>query len=164
MKLLLTLTVTLAASACATRPISPANRIELARSVPYALPSTAPAAVRAECALPEQLPKLIKEEAGRLVRVMKGTPRGRRVLSMTITKVFAPAGGVWSGSKHVEVEGRLLEDGKEVGSFRAANSTGVFGRGWSGTCDLLEVIAEKLADDIAEWLERPVPGAKLGEA
>lgn len=64
----------------------------------------------------------------------------------------------------MKLQGRLLEDGKEVGSFRAANSTGVFGRGWSGTCDLLEVIAEKLADDIADWLERPVPGAKLGEA
>jgi hypothetical protein len=63
------------------------------------------------------------------------------------------------------VEGVLRDNGREIGSFTAIRYSGggVFG-GYKGTCAIVGRCAKTLGKDIANWLENPQKGSKLGNA
>jgi len=73
------------------------------------------------------------------------------------------AEATWEGRISVIVEGKL-EQGGETYSFRVKRSSlgGVSG-GMGAICRGLDNIAQEMALDIADFVERPSKGAELGE-
>jgi len=138
--------------------------VQVAPRAPFAEGSRATAAVKEQCGLETKVPALVAE-ASSLAALAEGeTGSEARVLSLRITEVQAPGGGMFSGPKWLEVSGTLREGGRDVASFRAKRLTtgGPFGGG--GTCGMLGKCAQAIAGDVALWLESPTPGAELGDA
>jgi hypothetical protein len=75
-------------------------------------------------------------------------------------------GNVFIGhSKAATVNGTLYNNGKKVASFTARRVSG--GGMWGdfkGSCSVLNRVTKVVAKDIANWLESPVDGARLGDA
>ncbi len=116
----------------------------------FAPDSHASDAVQAECGLQESLPKYVqKYSRGRAVYDASADTSSGKVLEITITNVVAPAGGAFSGPKHMKIHARLLEDGQEVDTFDVDRSTT---QGGYGNCDMLRRIAAALGKDVARWL------------
>jgi hypothetical protein len=99
----------------------------------------------------------------RLLRHHEGVPLP--ALVVRFAKIEAEGAGIISGAKSITLEGRLVKGGIVVASFTAQRTTinGYAGGFYRGTCDLVENVLEELAEDIAQWLRHPTPGAMLGE-
>jgi hypothetical protein len=84
-------------------------------------------------------------------------------LLLEVTRITG-AEATWEGRISVIVEGKLEKNSEVVGSFRLKRSAlgGVAG-GMGAVCRGLDKIAEDMAFDIAEFVERPSKGAELGE-
>ncbi|RMG95384.1 MAG: hypothetical protein D6705_13870 [Deltaproteobacteria bacterium] len=116
----------------------------------FAPDSHASDAVQAECGLQESLPRYVeKYSRGRAVYAPSGEAASGKVLEITITNVVAPAGGAFSGPKHMKIHARLLDGGQEVDSVDVDRSTT---QGGYGNCDMLRRIAAALGKDLARWL------------
>jgi len=125
-------------------------------------------AVRAECALGNKFSDFI-QSYGRTsgtnvlpannLKAKKG-----RILEVRIMRMHDAGGGAWSGAKSVAAEGKLIENGKVIGSFRGSRYSGggAFG-GFKGTCDILGRCVKALGKDISVWLQAPVMNAVLGD-
>ena len=136
--------------------------IGIPKAVPYAQGVQVSDAVKNECQLGEKVSEFLLHDAN--VKV-SDKPNEGRYLDMSITEVFASAGGAWSGPKWMTVTGTLMENGKKVASFRAKrfSTGGAFG-GFKGTCSIVGRCTKTIAEDIAGWLKNPVDGAQLGDA
>lgn len=78
------------------------------------------------------------------------------VLKITILNVRGVGGGSWSGTKAITIRADLTKGAQTIGSkiFLRKSGGGVLG-GVSGTCAIMDRIAEALGRDVANWL----PGA-----
>lgn len=144
-----------------------------AKKVYYTVPSSVPFAedsgvrenIKKECKLETRLPKAIKKEAKRGVKiVLTDEPLENvtgKVLSLEFTDVFGLGGGGFSGSKSATVSGVLKDDGEVIGTVTARRRT-LF-RMKTGTCSLLERVVEKIGEDVADWLREPTMDARLGD-
>jgi hypothetical protein len=134
---------------------------QVASPVPFGEGASVPEKVKAECGLETTLPTSIQESAD-VDLVSKVNQNAASALELAITEVHAPGGGAFSGPKWMEVQGKLYEKGKLVGTFRAKRfSTGV---GFKGTCAIIGRCAQVMGRDIAEWLQAPAMNSKLGDA
>ena len=140
--------------------------ITISQLTPFAEDSGATDNVKEECDLEERLPKYLKSEAKKVADIVfTAEPLESiegKVLFIEITHVFAPGGGGYSGSKNVEVEGELRENGEVIASFTVDRSA-LFGM-TPGTCSMLKRVAKKIREDLAEWLEAPEMDSMLGDA
>ncbi|MDH3336277.1 MAG: hypothetical protein OER22_03245 [Gammaproteobacteria bacterium] len=137
----------------------------IASSIPFAEGSGVRDNVKEECGFETRLPEYIRKKAKRGVNVvLTDEPLGKvngKVLFLEITNVFALGGGGYSGSKSAIVSGELKENGELIGSVTARRRTLFSMR--VGTCSMLKRVAEKLGEDIADWLREPTMDAKLGD-
>lgn len=133
-----------------------------------------PDSVRMECNIERKVSEYVKKQASSVypqvktaTNVSAGMPGS--VLTMQITS--APGWesdwhGGGRGKREMTVRGVLYENGKERGNFlvnrHTARSKGFVP--YRGTCNMLDNIARKMAEDIAGWLESPSMGARLGDA
>ncbi len=127
--------------------------VTLSQKVGFSSAANVREQVRKECTLQTAIPAAVADNASDVQLV-----EGKGSLSLTITDVHAPGGGVFSGPKWVEVKGRYK--GK---SFRAKRLS-VADPFAGGTCGILNKISRSLGRDIATWLESPQDGAELGDA
>ena len=140
--------------------------IKVLRSVGYSESTFVRPEVKSECRMTEQLPQFIQEyahENGIDVELVDSLPATGRVLELQITDTIE-TGNAWTGrQKGLVIQGRLLQDGAVVGSFRARRMTmgGAFG-GYKGTCSFFGRCAKTLGHDVAEWLRSPGTDASLG--
>lgn len=156
--------------ACAGR-LPPEGRPPLAivTAVPYAADSGVTPDLR-DCGLEEELLETLENDTEDYFRVAlvadaRGVPG--RALVMRFARIEGNWGGAMTGGKSLTVTGNLLDSGHDVAGFTARWETSVMhaqiGKQYRTTCDLLELAAEELAEDIAEWLRVPTPGARLGD-
>jgi len=123
--------------------------------------------VKAQCQLQTKLPGFVQEYAkasGIDVVLVDALPKSGRVLDLQISDT-GEGGNAWTGRlKTLTISGRLLENGKEVGSFRGRRSTtGGFYGGFKGNCALFGRCAQTLGKDVAGWLKAPTANATIGE-
>jgi hypothetical protein len=142
-----------------------AETITISAATPYSENSGVSANVRKECGLDVRLPAYIESEAKRGLEIVLTKDSlddaAGKVLDLTITHVFAPGGGGYSGAKNVAVQGELREQGRVIGSFKATRRA-LFGM-TPGTCSMLKRVAKALGEDIAGWLREPTLDATLGD-
>ena len=143
--------------------------IHIGQSVPYSDLLMIDKAILTECQLPQQQAEFLEQAARRagfdVVRDDAAAKAGKgRVLKVEITNAISSGNAFIGHRKQVVVKGSLLEDGKEIGSFRGRRSSmgGAFG-GFKGSCSVLERCADALAKDITLWLKNPTMEARLGE-
>ena len=142
------------------------DTITISQFTPFAEDSGATDNVKEECKFEERLPKYLKSEAKKHTNIVFTTEPldsvEGKVLFMEVTHVFAPGGGGYSGSKNVEVEGELRENGEVIASFTIDRSA-LFGM-TPGTCSMLKRVSKKIGEEVAEWLEAPEMDSMLGDA
>ncbi len=147
---------------------NPSKRVTLITPIPFAESAEVREDIRDECRLQEKLAGFIKQfsaEENIQVRMSSGPAASvdGQVLQVSITDVYAPGGGAFSGGKSVTVKGALTENGQSLGSFKARRISGggpfaVF----KGTCDIVGRDVETLGSDIAGFLANPTDGARMG--
>lgn len=156
--------------ACAGR-LPPAERPPLAivTAIPYAEDSGVTPDLR-DCGLEEELLETLEndtEDHYRIALVADARSVPGRALVMRFARIEGTWGGAMTGSKSLTVTGNLLDSSTEVASFTARWETSAMhakiGKHYRTTCDLLELAAEEIAEDIAEWLRAPTPDARLGD-
>ena len=145
-----------------TSALAADGMVSIPRVVPFNENTSVPSAVREECQLGEKVSSFLARYGN--VQI-SNIPTAGRYIDMSITEVFAPGGGAFSGPKWMEVTGVLMDDGTAVASFRAKrfSTGGAFG-GFKGTCSIIGRCTKAIAKDIAEWLKNPIDGAELGDA
>ncbi len=147
----------------AARAAEKGQSVTISRELEFTETSGASDKVKAECWLPPQLPRYIKQYAKKMNVVLaedvSDSTEGR-VLHIEIVNVIGTGGVAWSGMKSVTVQGKLTENGEVIGTFIASRATG----STRGTCAMLEHCMEGIAKDIAKWLTNPTMDAKLGTA
>jgi hypothetical protein len=153
-------------AACGT---ASAQTVSMARTVPYSADAEVSAKVRSECVkLQDQLADYVREygsEQGVQVTLLPSTEGvGGRVLEVEIVDAVSMGNAFIGHQKYTRVEGRLLEDGAVVGSFKGRRNSmgGAFG-GYKGSCSVLGRTVKALGQDIAGWLSSPSEGARLGD-
>ncbi len=166
------LLVIVAAAGCKSQQIRPAAQVDqtpvhMSSYIPFKKGLFVRDAVRKECDLGGKLATHINNYARQYhVNMMKGgkAKTSARVLKVEIINVHGSGGGAWSGAKSVAIEGKLLENGKVIGTFRGQRSSGggAFG-GFKGTCSILGRTVKALGSDVGLWLQHPVMGASIGE-
>jgi len=151
-----------------TRPPADRPALGLVTTVALAPGAEVSGDVVDECEVQSRLIGEIADEAGyhfsiKLLPNHEGVTLP--VLVLRFVKIEAEGAGIVSGAKSVTLEGRLMRGGEVVASFTAQRTTinGYAGGFYRGTCDLVENVLEELAEDIAQWLRHPTPGAMLGE-
>ena len=90
-------------------------------------------------------------------------PSSGRVLELEIADAVE-MGNAWTGrQKGLVIQGRLLDNGAPLGSFRGRRMTsgGFFG-GYKGTCSFLGRCAKRLGSDVADWLVAPAENSNIG--
>jgi hypothetical protein len=146
-----------------------AQQVSMLRTVPYAADAEVSAKVRSECVvLQDQLADFIREfgqAQGLQVQLLPDIGGvGGRVLELEISDAVSMGNAFIGHQKFTRVQGRLLEDGVEVGSFKARrNSSGGAFAGYKGSCSVLGRTVKALGKDIAGWLRNPSAGARLGD-
>jgi hypothetical protein len=134
-------------------PASAWGGVTVSKKIGFSASATVRETVRKECDLQSAIPAAVADSSSDVSLV-----DGKGSLSLVITDVHAPGGGVASGPKWVEVKGSY--GGK---SFRAKRLSG-FDPFAGGTCGILHKIARAIGKDIALWLKDPKAGAELGDA
>lgn len=147
-------------------PTTPPNSTSIVRVLPvsYGVNSSVREQVKRECAPDAKLRASLLQAAGaRAVAVDAIEPVGE-FLAVEIASTDARGGGIYTGPKEMFVRGTLTRDGQVIGSFQAKRTTmGGPTAPFRGTCDLLDRIAQRLGQDIAQWLASPSQNARLGE-
>lgn len=80
------------------------------------------------------------------------------LLNVEITHAEGTGGGAWTGPKSVAIKANLIRHGKVVGDFKGSR---IADAGGYGTCAILQRSARRLGQDIADWLQNPMPNAVL---
>jgi hypothetical protein len=139
--------------------------IYVASTAPFSEPLVASREEVDDCELPERTIEFIRADAKRAgidlvvddgaVAAKKG-----RLLQVEIAGVDNSGNWFWGHAKEMAVKGRLLNDGTEVGSFHFRRSSigGIFGK-FMSSCSVMLRCADALGDNVAKWLQNPVPDA-----
>jgi hypothetical protein len=136
-------------------------RVSTAPIVPYAKDVKGSQRLITHCRPGEAL----RQKLSDLAPIVIGEEKfgGGMLLSMEITEVEGSAGGIWTGPKEVAASGTLKRGNQVIGTFEAKHSSlgGILKSG--GTCPIVHRAAERIAEDVAEWLKAPKMGARLGD-
>lgn len=147
--------------------LASAATLVIPSQVPFAKDAEVPAAVKEECQLPTKLSDFIRENAkDKFDKVVtdKATDKDAMILTLEIYDLEGRGGGAWSGAKSVGVRGKLTQNGKSLGDFKAKRySGGGAFAGYKGTCSILGRCVKTLGADIATWAKHPTDGARLGD-
>jgi hypothetical protein len=142
--------------------------IALETLIPYAKRDEIPKNIRKECGMGAKLSRHI---------VYRGQERGftfnrvgslkdakeSRILRVRITDALELKGGI-NPEKTVTIDGVLKENDKAVGTFEATRfAQASFFPLVRSDCKIYSKAVKKLARDIAEWLEKPEMGSRLGD-
>jgi len=139
-------------------------------TVPYADSGGIPENIKTECTLSEALADWIVTSADKtkgisVVKDNAAVEAGEgRILIVEISAGESKYSG-WTGHrKSLGVQGRLLQDGEEIGNFEGYRSSkgGAFG-GFKGSCTVLNRCAKVLGEDIVKWLKNPGKDSKIGQ-
>jgi hypothetical protein len=159
----------IAAVAIAMAGTATAQNVSMLRTVPYAAEAEVSSKVRSECVkLQDQLADFVREYGnaqGLQVQLLSSTDGvGGRVLEVEIVDAVSMGNAFIGHQKYTRVDGRLLEDGIEIGNFKGRRNSmgGAFG-GYKGSCSVLGRTVKALGQDIAGWLRNPSEGARLGD-
>lgn len=143
------------------------DTIVVPESVPYAKGLIVRGKTKEECRLEKRIADDIMRHVGHVYKTVltKKPKKGKyHVLTVEINDVFGAGGGGWSGPKHVEITGKLLDNkGKMVGSFRGRRTSSAGFTALKGTCSMLHKCSKALGKDVTKWLGNPRPNSFLGE-
>ena len=131
-----------------------AETIVIAPSIPFSKTRSVGTLDQEDCAWNERLvSEIVRQSKGRVV-ISEGAPAAvnGQQLQIEVVDVFAPGGGNWSGDKWITIRGNLVEGGTRVAGFDFSEKGGGL-----TTCRALTSIAGDLADDVNEWLKKPLP-------
>lgn len=121
---------------------------------------------KTECRLEQRVADDIMRRVGNVyANVVTEKPKkgAYHVLTVEISDVFGAGGGGWSGPKHLELKGKLLDQkGKMLGSFRGRRTSAAGITALKGTCSMLQKCSKTLSKDITLWLGDPKPNSFLG--
>lgn len=154
-----------------SQPVSAARSdgVSIPAVIPYAQDAPIAGAVKRECQLGEKLSTFIKEAAqakGIAVNQVSQIDRhsAGRVLVLEIKDAQADGNAFLGHHTFTTVNGKLYEEGREIGSFvgRRNSMGGAFG-GFKGNCSVLGRTVKSLGEDIAGWLSHPDEGGMLGD-
>jgi hypothetical protein len=158
------------ASALLFSAASSADPVRMVGQVPYAENAEIAENVRIECVqIQTQLAEFTQQFAERHgIRVeledwVEAEDAGR-ILIVRIDDAVS-MGNAFSGHrKFTRISGELYQDGEKVAGFRARRNSGggAFG-GYKGSCSVLGRTVRTLGRDIANWLDNPRDGARLGD-
>jgi len=144
-----------------------ADTIQVAKPVPYAEDNDIAGNIKRECRINEQLSDYIKQfaPAGKDIAFYDGeAPDAGTVLDVEIRDAVSSGNAFVGHRKYVSVRGKLVEDGKVVGSFKGRrDSMGGMFAGYKGSCSVLGRTVKALGKDIGEWLAAPTMDADLGD-
>lgn len=142
--------------------------IKVASDIPFGETTHVRDAVRNECNLGGKLSDYIQQYGNgydlNIVPSNDVASEQGKVLHVEISDVMGAGGGAWSGSKSVAIEGKLTENGKEIGTFHGSRHSGggAFG-GFKSTCAIFGRCVKALGKDVASWLKKPSMNASLGD-
>ncbi|CAM2010963.1 hypothetical protein [Acanthopleuribacter pedis] len=121
---------------------------------------------KTECRLEERVADDIMRRVGNVyANVVTEKPKkgAYHVLTVEISDVFGAGGGGWSGPKHLELKGKLVDHkGKMIGSFRGRRTSAAGFTALKGTCSMLQKCSKALGKDVTLWLGDPKPNSFLG--
>ena len=145
------------------------DTVYINQSAPYVNARTIAKAILDECDLPLQQSELIAQLANEkgitVVRDNEAVKAGKgRILQVEITSAMSGGNAFIGHRKQVSVQGRLFENGTEIGDFIGIRSSmgGAFG-GFKGSCSVLGRCVKTLAEDISAWLQNPAKDSRIGE-
>ncbi|MCK7592369.1 hypothetical protein [Pseudomarimonas salicorniae] len=147
-----------------------ADSVRMAAETPYSEDAEISEKVRSECLkLNGQLPAYTREfgaEFGVRVDLLDriDTAAEGRVLEVEILDAVSMGNAFIGHQKHSRIKGNLYENGQLVASFKGRrNSMGGAFAGYKGSCSVLGRTMKALGKDIAQWLQNPTDGARLGD-
>lgn len=150
-------------------PLSWADDIKVARSIPYSEDAEIAGKIRRECQIQTQLADFIKEfgaKSGHSIQLLDAvdeTMEGK-VLVIEIRNAVSEGNAFLGHHKSTSAAGKLYENGEQVASFKALrNSMGGAFAGYKGSCSVLGRTVKVMGEDIAQWLSAPTEGALLGD-
>jgi hypothetical protein len=145
------------------------NVIYISREMAYSDPRSIDRNVLSECSLPSQGAELLedaaRDEGFKVLRDDQAVKAGKgRVLQIEIINAVSGGNPFLGHFKRVDIKGQLLEDGKEIGSFRGYRTSrgGAFG-GFKGSCSVLGRCLKTLSKDVTSWLKTPGKDSRIGE-
>lgn len=149
---------------------NPNDLVAINAVIPYSENSTVAKKIKVECTeLQSKLSNYIRDySAAKGIGVVQKdkvaeTDKGK-VLIVEITDAVSSGNAFIGHRKSVTVSGRLMDSGKNLGTFRAMRvSGGGFFAGFKGSCSVLGRTVKALGSDIGTWLKDPAPGATLGD-
>lgn len=153
---------------CSTASL--ADPVQMIRQVPYAENAEIAENVRRECVqIQTQLAEFTQQFAERngirveLADWVEKEDPGR-VLMVRIDDAVSMGNAFTGHLKFTRISGELYQDGEQVAGFRARrNSGGGAFAGYKGSCSVLGRTVRTLGRDIADWLDNPRDGARLGD-
>jgi hypothetical protein len=151
-------------------PLPADAEVRMVSTVPYSDGAEIAENVRRECVrIQEQLAEFTREyAAGNGIEVVLldevSSDDPGRVLVVQIEDAVS-MGNAFSGHrKFTRISGELFQDGERVAGFRGRRNSGggAFG-GYKGSCSVLGRTVKVLGRDVANWLNNPTDGARLGD-
>jgi hypothetical protein len=147
-----------------------AEPVRMIGQVPYAENAEIAENVRQECVeIQTQLAEFTQQFAERHgIRVELAdwveTDDPGRTLIVRIDDAVSMGNAFTGHRKFTRISGELYQDGELVAGFRARRNSGggAFG-GYKGSCSVLGRTVRTLGRDIADWLDNPRDGARLGD-
>lgn len=144
-----------------------AAEVNVASTIPYGEDDTVGAAVKNECNISASLLEGLTGAVGADITLKKTDTLDKaapgRNLVIEITDAQSSGNAFIGHRKSVAAKGKLYDEGKLVGSFRASRwSMGGMTGGFKGSCAVIHDCGRAIGKDIAVWLAAPVEGAKLG--
>ncbi len=143
--------------------------VYIGSTVPYEDPTDIAKKILDGCDLPAEQAKFIvlaAKDKGMVVKQDDAAVKAGkgRILIVQITQARS-SGNAWTGhNKSVTVEGKLMENGKEIAHFTGRRSSGGgFAGGYKGSCSVLNRCVKSLGKDIAAWLVNPETNNRIGE-
>jgi len=151
-------------------PIASANAggtVTMPAAVPFLEGSGVSKNIQDECGLPEYVAEQVRtslEKAGYTVTTGTDSKKGD-FLDMHIAGAVSQGNAFTGHHKAVTVTGKLLRDGKVVGSFTdLRNSMGGAWAGYKGSCTVLHRCVATIGQDVAKFVANPREDAQLGDA
>jgi hypothetical protein len=147
-----------------------ADEVRMVSIVPYSEHAEIADNILKECAeIQEQLAHFSREYAAEngitvtLVDEVSSSDPGR-VLLVEIDDAVSMGNPFTGHRKFTRISGELYQDGERIAGFKGRRNSGggVFG-GYKGSCSVLGRTVKVLGRDVAEWLNNPADGARLGD-
>ena len=139
--------------------------VYVASTAPFSEPLVASREEVDDCQLPEKTIEFIRADAKKagidlVVDDAAVTAKKGRVLLVEIAGIDSSGNWFWGHAKLMALKGRLLNDGAEVGSFHfwRRSMGGILGA-FKSSCSVMLRCADALGDNVAKWLQNPVPDA-----